>query len=68
MTLGCVIGWARRVFRPLPGLEGPTQFPGWPDFLHFTNMNCLLQTQRALKLEVAKMEDSRQPQLTTFEV
>lgn len=50
------------------GLEGPTQFPGWPDIFHFTSTVHSSSSNSVLKFQVAKTEDSRQPELIEFKI
>lgn len=70
MTLGCVVKWAgsRERLQALQSLEGPTQFAGWPDMLHFTSMVYPPSSNSVLTFEVVEMEDFRQPELTEFKI
>lgn len=70
MALGCVVKRAgsRGRLQALQGLEGPTQFSGWPDMLHFTSMVYPPSSNSVLTFEVVEMEDSRQPELTEFKI
>lgn len=59
---------SRGRLQALQGLEGPTQFSGWPDMLHFTSMVYPPSSNSVLTFEVVEMEDSRQPELTEFKI